>query len=87
MVAESLVASLSAKALEWSVEAGERPFPGAEHAWTTLVPRASRSEYVQSVMRLAISMSRRFPGDTAGRWSEMARTAASAGNGARPGDP
>lgn len=75
MRAESLVAALSERALAWTLAGQERPFPGADESWQGVLPRMARSEYVQSVMRLLVSMGRRFPGDTAERWREMARAA------------
>lgn len=76
MLAESFMATLSAKAVMWTLGDRERPFLGAGEAGETVRPPVSRSEYVRAMMRLAISMRLGFPGDTARRWMRMAQRAA-----------
>lgn len=76
MLAEAFVSALSATPLRWALGDEETPILGRSGAWETVLPPVTRKEYVRTMARLVSVIRQWFPGDTAQRWKELARTAA-----------
>lgn len=68
--AECVLRILEQLALQWTVGDVDRRVPGSDEEREVIVPR---TEYVDSMVRLADFIWERFPSNTAERWQEMAR--------------
>lgn len=72
-MAETIIKTLKELAVQWKLGDVKVAVSGTEEQRETILPR---SEYLQAMILHAEFIRKRFAGDTAQRWKELARTAA-----------